>query len=388
MGDRHQAVASLVIAAETSKAALLALSTPGVLPPNDQHPSLEVLHKDLASLLSLVYSDSTKLSIALKPSKPTYSASVAVLKELSTHILALSANVNLFDEIKHGATLKAEATHVVRDVIEAVNGLLQTFLDLNADGRPATSGSGAAGEEYLVKTGTIHDLVERARGPNGISKDNRSAVRKRWAEDRSTLEDALKEVTEAIEDAEQEDSEDGGEKDEWEEENDAEWAEWGISATKMTKDELEQAKAIHPLLRVTTLLHKRILLDLLAPAAPALSSGGPTLDTLLSHSTSLQSAFDNLVAVTLYPSERKNGVLPAIDAFGAVLNNLNTTIDLLLPEQNLEGKMAALEVADGAVGKQGCKQNRDMRKWFDMCFQQVHKLADNARARASNTQPS
>jgi hypothetical protein len=221
---------------------LLALSAPGVLPTDEQQPSLEVLHKDLISLLSLVYSDVTKLSIALKPSKPTYSASAAVLKELSSHILALSANVNLFDEKVHGAALIKEARTLVRDVIEAVNGLIQTFLDLNAEGRPATSGSGAAGEEYLIKTGAVHALIERARSPTGLSMDNRNAVRKQWAEDRGTLEDALKEVNEAIEDAEQEGDDEPGEDDQWAAENDAEWAELGISSAKMTKEGLQHAK--------------------------------------------------------------------------------------------------------------------------------------------------
>jgi cyclin-D1-binding protein 1 len=142
----------------------------------------------------------------------------------------------------HGATLTKEVTSTVQDVIEAIRALVQTFLALQTH---VGSGTNKTGEEYLVRTGTVHDLIDRAKGAKGISKDNLGAVRKKWSEDRGTLEDAFREVGEMAEEEEGED-EDG-------EDDEDGWDGLGLGkGKKMDQKELERTKqvntAIHSIL--------------------------------------------------------------------------------------------------------------------------------------------
>jgi hypothetical protein len=229
--DIHTALVALTLASQSSSAALASLSQShsGSTAP----PTLQILQKDLSSLLTLLHSTTTKCALTLNPSSPSYSAALPPLKDLSAHTTALTHCALLFDEGVHGATLTKEVVSVVRDVIEAVRALVQTFLGLFSH---SGSGTGKAGEEYMVRTGGVHDLIDKARGANGISKDNLSAVRKKWGEDRATLEDAFREVGEMVVEGE-EGGEEDGEKDGWDE--------LGLGSGKMDKNELERTKQVN-----------------------------------------------------------------------------------------------------------------------------------------------
>jgi hypothetical protein len=133
----------------------------------------------------------------------------------------------------HGATLTKEAVATVRDVIEAIQALVQTFLALQIN---AGSGTGKAGEEYMVRTGAVHDLIDKAKRAEGLSEDNLGAVRKKWTENRGALEDGFREVGEMIEEAEETEDDD---------EDDDGWDELGLGkGTKMNLDELERTKKV------------------------------------------------------------------------------------------------------------------------------------------------
>lgn len=154
-----------------------------------------------------------------------------------------------FNNNVHGATLTKEVTSTVQDVIEAIRTLIQTFLALQMH---AGSGTGKAGEEYVVRTGTVHDLIDKAKGAKGISKNNLGAVRKKWSEHRGTLEDAFREVGEMAE--EDEDDDEDGEDDE------DGWDGLGLGkGRKMDQKELERTKqvniAIHSILSNTLVFH-------------------------------------------------------------------------------------------------------------------------------------
>lgn len=93
-----------------------------------------------------------------------------------------------------------------------------------------------AGEDYLIRTGTVHDMIEKAR--REFPADNAAAVRKRWEADKGMLEDSLEEINGMIED-------DQGEDDVGGDELDGEWDELGFGPTKkMTEVELERAKKV------------------------------------------------------------------------------------------------------------------------------------------------
>lgn len=118
-----------------------------------------------------------------------------MLKELAQHTHALTSCASRFDSTTHGQTLRSEVIHLVTDVLQSLNALAKTFLAISRGG-PSSVPRG----EYLTRTGTVHSLIDKARGPNGLSADNLQAVRKRWAEDRRTLDDAYSELSEIIED--------------------------------------------------------------------------------------------------------------------------------------------------------------------------------------------
>jgi hypothetical protein len=189
-----------------------------------------VLRKDFLSLLALIYASTTKLSLTLKPSSPAYKASLDPLKDISDQISAISHCVRLFAP-DHGITLMRGVSSIAEDVIESVRVLLQMFLENE------THGVEHAGNEYLVRTGAVHDLITKARAPGGVSADNLASVRKKWKEDYDAMDDGLNEIGETIKDAQTS----GGEEDLV----DDGWDELGLQPSqKMDQTELERAKKV------------------------------------------------------------------------------------------------------------------------------------------------
>ena len=200
----------------------------------DFQPDTQTLLRDFTSLLSLLHGSTTKVALTLRPSSPTYSASLLPLRDISIHTSALGHCASLFNSSIHGATLVREVVTVVEDVVESIRSFIRIFLPLEND----TAKSRSAGEEYLIRVGTVHDVIDKARGPNGLSRDNATAVRKRWSTDGASLEDCLRELSEMI-DGEESRSESSGEDDSF----DDGWDELGIqSGDKMSPKELERAK--------------------------------------------------------------------------------------------------------------------------------------------------
>lgn len=349
-------MASLALISETCFTALANLSIPTEQSPS---PDLSVLQKDLISLLTLIYAATTKSALTLKPSAPSYPASLVPLKDLATNTAALSHCARMFNGDVHGCTLRKEVITTVRDVIEAVRALVQTFLALQAH---AGSGTGQAGEEYMIRTAGVHDLIDKAKGPNGLSKDNLGAVRKIWAQDRGSLDDGFREVGEMLEDEEEgdgaaDDEDDGG------------WGELGLGKTeKMTSVELDCTKKVHHLLRLTTLLHKRILVDLLATGSVSLPN--TTLDALLIHSSSLLAASDDLVA-TLYTPQVPASIRKELIAFIDIVRSLQSGLQSAF--RPLEAQMALLSVTN--TGDAQAAKGKDLPKWFQTCFEQIYKSA-------------
>lgn len=183
-----------------------------------------MLHKDFLSLLSLVYTSITKLTLTLRPQEPVHVAALGPLRDLAANITSLTTCATLFDA--HGRTLAEETKLAAKEVCETVQALAWTFLE-------------EGGAAYLVRTGAVHDLIDKAR--RELSVDNHAAVRKLWASDREILEDVLGELASMIEDS----STEGVDEGEDEEFGDNEWDELGLgSSKKMTEIELDRARKV------------------------------------------------------------------------------------------------------------------------------------------------
>ncbi|KAJ7273712.1 hypothetical protein B0H12DRAFT_1228528 [Mycena haematopus] len=340
MSDQQKSVLLLKLVLETCNATL------DSVPQKAASESLQVLHKDLVSLTSLLYAATTKLSLALKPAKPTYSASLAPVKDLADHVSALFHCANLFTPEAHGATLVQEVQSLVRDAIHSIRALVQTFLEIeNSDSRQS---SGQAGDEYMVRTATVHNVLARARA---LSANNLLAVRKRWSEDAASLDDGLREATDMVEEAE---STDDGE------EFDDGWGDIGIGKSqKMNAEELDRTKKVHGILRLAQLMHKRILRDILATSQQ--TPNNSILDVLSSLSHQLLSASDELVS-TLYTPQDPDRMKTELSAFRIITSDFQASLAKPdAPETQLQN--LSLTLNNGS-------------KWFDMCFVQLFKAMD------------
>lgn len=124
-----------------------------------------------------------------------------------------------------------EVASVAEDIIQSVRVLLQVFSE------DETHGIEHGRNEYLMRTGAVHDLITSARAPGGVPTDNLASVRKKWKQHYEAMHDGLTEIDEMIQDAQasgrEEDVEDDG------------WNELGLpSNQKMDGTELERAKKV------------------------------------------------------------------------------------------------------------------------------------------------
>jgi hypothetical protein len=167
--------------------------------PDAPELSLSSLRTDFLSLLSLIYSNTTKLSIALNPSKPTYSAALTPLKDLITHSSTLASNASSFLPDVHGRALTAEVHSMAKSVLTALQELAYAHLSLFADpaskvGAVVTSRSSSEDKRdtYLAKTAVVHELITQAKAEDhpGLSRTNLIAVRRRWREHSEIIADA------------------------------------------------------------------------------------------------------------------------------------------------------------------------------------------------------
>jgi Grap2 and cyclin-D-interacting len=215
---------ALTLVVENCKAALIAIDDLEEAQ-DSSYPSSDfpTLRKDFLSLLSLIHTSSTKVALALKPSSPQYKAALTPLKDLSNNVAALTHSIRLMRR-DQSATILKEYTSLLQNVIAALESLAHMFLD------PTT----AATEEYLIRTGTIHDLIDIARKPGGLSITSRDAVRKRWLQNHESIVDGAEEIQQVCnpKDTEGDDFIDDG------------WEELGINSTTLSPSELDRTEKV------------------------------------------------------------------------------------------------------------------------------------------------
>jgi len=299
------------------------------------------------SLLSLIHASSTKVALALKPSSPQYKAALTPLKDLSNNVAALVHSIHLMRRDQSATVLK-EYTSLVQTVIEAVESLAQMVLD------------GSETEEYLVRTGTVHDLIDMARKPGGLSLTSRDAARKRWLQNHESIVDGAEEIQQLCKPASSEDLEDDDDF------IDDGWEELGISSTiKLSSAELDRTEKVQAVIKLVVLLHKRVLRDVLSPDAPECDN--LTYDALVTISTNLLAASDDLIS-SMYAPQQISNVSVYLRSLKDVIKDLQGA---LFPSQNnqlsVEERLNALQLSLQP-------RNDKSRKWFKTCFEQVEIL--------------
>lgn len=80
------------------------------------------------------------------------------------------------------------------DVLQAAKGFVDHCVLITGGAAPPQK----LKTTLLYLTGSLHELIDHSRGSDGLSKDNLQAVRKKWSQDRSVLEDGYRELSELL----------------------------------------------------------------------------------------------------------------------------------------------------------------------------------------------
>ena len=183
----------LKAASELCQASLDVLENISGSPSSESEPDLVKIYADLLSLLSLIYHIVTKLALALNPTEPAISAAISPLDDLVKHVNAVTSCTSLFTTT-FGSTLRTEVVGLTSDVLQATRGFVDHCVLITNGAAPPQKLKAA----HLYLAGSLHQLIDHSRGPDGLSKNNLQAVRKKWSQDRSVLEDGYRELSELL----------------------------------------------------------------------------------------------------------------------------------------------------------------------------------------------
>ncbi|KAF4614908.1 hypothetical protein D9613_003055 [Agrocybe pediades] len=351
MSDTQKATLALTLLVESCTAALNSLTS---REGPDDHPSVDfpTLRTDFISILSIIHAATTKIALSLKPSSPTHKASLVPLKDITNNVAALVHSIRLM-RFREGVTIMKEYENLARNVITAVQSLAQTLL---------VDGAGGSGEDYLVQTGEVHETIDRARKPGGLSLDNRDAVRRSWTSDHGSLVDAYEELQDICKAADS-----SAEGDDDEDQLGDGWDELGFSSDKkLSASELDRAQKVQSLVKLVLLLHKRIIKDFFSSTERKVDNA--TLDRFAELSAGLSELFDDFVS-SMYAPHNGADITQYLDALLVALKELKT---ILLPietrERSLEERLESVSISQPS-------QTEKSDKWFITCYEQLDKLA-------------
>ncbi|ETW85927.1 hypothetical protein HETIRDRAFT_100506 [Heterobasidion irregulare TC 32-1] len=377
MADAHAHTAALSLLAEHTAAASAALAhgpAPDVAVPAQPLPALRA---DLLALLALIYSDITKTSLALNPDAPAPSAALTPLAALASHTATLTANAAAFRPHTHGASLAAEVRRLARAVLDAVHELTKAHLAL-ARATTSRAKSSAAGQEYLVRTAAVHDLIDRARstGPHGLSKDNIHAVRKLWVAQGDPITDAIAELKDVVDSADDDDGDDDGDDDDAADlagssDLDDGWDDGvlELGSGKILPEQRMLAESLIPVLQRTATLHKQVgALLLISPPLPILPAPPPppALDALLAAAAALCVASDELASHIYSAPDDPSDFRAARAGFARALEAVGRVVDGFWPDEKDGGSAGGADGADGAQERAGAPKGS--RRWFRARF--------------------
>ena len=260
-----------------------------------------------------------------------------------------------------GLTLLVEYENVAQNVISSVEKF--------ADSLSRSLSQSESGKDHFVAVGKIHELINNAKKHGALSSDNRSAVRKKWAQDYDSLVDGAEEIEEMCNPAEvDEDSVDDG------------WEELGL-ASKQTFSLIEKDRLnmvcnhqdfifwddssrfiqVQALVKLSNLLHQRVAKDILSEDGRDLQNA--ILDLLSDYSSRLLATSDNLISA-MYAPQQPSMISSYLDDYLDVLQDLQNT---LLPQhgEELNDQIAALVISNQPVDK--------VKKWLTTRFEQIKR---------------
>lgn len=150
------------------------------------------LRNDAISIQRLIYSNTTRLSIALGKPPLSYDAALVSIKDLDTEVGQLVSCVSLIGS----GILRREIAWAAEETVQALLNLSQHFSD--------KCQRGVMDEEYLAKTGAVHEAVRKAED---VSEDEYAAFAKTWKLNSEGLKDSLDEVKQMLEEEDSGDTE-------------------------------------------------------------------------------------------------------------------------------------------------------------------------------------
>ena len=350
--------------------------------PSPSEPDFTKIHADFLSLLSLIYHITTKLALALNPTEPTFSAAISPLDDLVVYTNAITSCASLFTTT-FGSTLRNEVVGLTLDVLQATKGFIDHCVLITGGATPPLK----LKPTHLYLTGSVHELIDHSRGSaGGLSRNNLEAVRKKWSQDRSVLEDGYRELSEILTSGGTDDDPFGDDSDD----------EHGLvlESPPLTVKEAERAKKVRILisfsccfelrgaqvqryLHITNLFHQKVYVDILEPSALELASSFPnfisTLDEISLKSAQFVSATDEIISC-LHSPQDPNAISVSLGILGEVLSAIQKLLNqnhFIPKEHSLESQMESVTTGTSKAGK---KKAKDIRKWFDTCLDQVDKF--------------
>ncbi|WVO21576.1 uncharacterized protein IAS62_002885 [Cryptococcus decagattii] len=183
-----------------------------------------------------------------------------------------------------------------------------------------------AEDDYLQSTGKIWEAIDRMS--RDLSRDEKSAIIRRWKIHQSIVKDAWDEFKEILEDSQNEDD-DGG------------WDELGLGDTSLSEEERSRTEAIKPLLSLHQLLH--------ASMPRYFDQAEDHLQALLEESSKFVGCYDNVVS-SLHPEQDEEEINSALDDI-----------------EKISRRMASL-VGNVSTDKWTTKYDMEREKWSDRKF--------------------
>ncbi|KAI5449169.1 hypothetical protein NCC49_005255 [Naganishia albida] len=258
------------------------------------------LYESLIAILKHLRQDVTALSLAFSGKSVTIDAAVAQLPKVADHVGRLAACV---------VALPSEGCLVQewrQDVVEVADRLDKycKALVAHCDNPPPIASSSSAPPApapYLVQTSSVWAAIDKML--KSSSRDEPSAIKKSWKQDRECMDDAMGEFKDLLE-------EDEGVGEDETFNQDSEWAELERELNgggDLSEVEMQRVKKLDTIVKLIMVLHNRFqsrFLDI-----PDLLQLPDQLD--LSHSISAN--FDACVA-SLYPPQNTREVKQAAQA--------------------------------------------------------------------------
>ncbi|WVQ77704.1 hypothetical protein IAR50_007394 [Cryptococcus sp. DSM 104548] len=220
-----------------------------------------------SQLLANLRQSLTSLGLAFKP-PVTIPAALQQLEKISEQINQL---------ISCAIMAKGELGKEWKEGITAVEGEVERHIQVLE-----------SGGDYLRSTGMVWEAIDRMT--KDLSKDEWSAVIRRWKSHQSVVKDAWEEFKEILE-GDGEDEDDG-------------WDELGLGEGSLSDEEKARSIAIKPLLALHQLLHAS-----LPRYIPQLAE--ENLHPLLVMSEDLTDAYDELVSAT-HPGQDEEEIREAL----------------------------------------------------------------------------